>query len=424
MKAIVKSALTLAILFVLFVFNQANAAPAALAFSIPPSAAQSDTTYLVQQGDTYYSLSRRFNIPLDSLQKWNDTQLNMGQTLYLTNRKAKVKTTAAKSVATPATQAATASQQPKAAAQPGRSTAVTQPNPQAGKPTTASQTTPPAQAAKPAATPPAQSARATTKNSPTGPARTQASTSAAASTLPTLESKVKQRILVVPFDPYLYFSDADDEIARHSKIPRQNVRHVFRGRLNALLAPEGYETINLLGGVYRDSVSELSTLYRSLSYGYQDNKQSRYNHQPTIKAKERENALEWVKRKKNDLNIRGGQPSTVPVAQDENKHFGVKVKDPKFFSHFNGQYGIDYYVFINQFEVKTNYENCLDRATWNYERDFLVHYSIYDSKGELVSGNKVKVPYQSNMNDVQRIVSDNMPNMAKRVLADLPQAQK
>lgn len=407
MKAIVKSTLTVAILFVVFAFNQANAAPAALAFSIPITAAQSDTTYLVQQGDTYYSLSRRFNIPLDSLQKWNGTQLQMGQTLYLSNRKAKTKSVAAKPspAATPQTKAPTAvaNQQPKAA----------EPKPAAQ----------PTQTARSAATPPAQAAKPNTSGI-TGPAASQQSTSAAASKLPTLESKQKQRILVVPFDPYLYFSDADDEIARHSKIPRQNVRHVFRGRLNALMAPEGYETINLLGGVYRDSVSELSTLYKSLSYGYQDNKQSRYNQQPVVKAKERENALDWVKRKKDDLNIKGGQPATVPVAQDQSKHFGVKVKDPKFFTHFNNQYGVDYYVFINQFEVKTNYENCLDRATWNYERDFLVHYSIYDSKGELVSGNKVKVPYQSNMNDVQRIVSDNMPDMARRVLADLPQAQK
>ncbi|EJF10747.1 LysM peptidoglycan-binding domain-containing protein [Pontibacter sp. BAB1700] len=422
MKAIVKSLLTIAILFVLFAFNQAGATPVASAFSIPRQASTADTTYLVQQGDTYYSLSRRFNIPLDSLKKWNGTQLNMGQTLYLTNRRAKAKTVAAKP-------APASSQQSNAAKAPApavktASTAANTPATPAKQPVAKAQATPQTQAAKSAATPPAQSARATGTANPTGPARTQASTSASASTLPTLESKVKQRILVVPFDPYLYFSDADDEIARHSKIPRQNVRHVFRGRLNAMLAPEGYETINLLGGVYRDSVSELSTLYKSLSYGYQDNKQSRYNHQPTVKAKERENALDWVKRQKEKVNIRGGQPATVPVAQDENKHFGVKVKDPKFFSHFNGQYGIDYYVFINQFEVKTNYENCLDRASWNYERDFLVHYSIYDSKGELVSGNKVKVPYQSNMNDVQRIVSDNMPNMAKRVLADLPQAQK
>ena len=403
MRAIVKYALALAAFYVLFAFHQAGAAPAAPAFSIA-SAVQgiaADSVYLVQQGDTYYSLSRRFGIPLDSLQKWNGTQLQMGQKLYLTRAAARAKTTAAAPSSTPAK---------KPVGTPAA----------ASKPATASAAAPaPAVRSAASVAPKTSSAAATT-----GPARVNESNSAAASKLPTLESKAKQRILVVPFDPYLYFSDADDEIARQSKIPRQNVRHVFRNRLNALMAPEGYETINLLGGVYRDSVSELSTLYKSLSYGYQDNKQSRYNHQPVVKAKERENALEWVKRQKEKVNIKGGQPATVPVAQDENKHFGVKVKDPKFFTHFNNQYGIDYYVFINQFEVKTNYENCLDRASWNYERDFLVHYSIYDSKGELVSGNKVKVPYQSNMNDVQRIVSDNMPNMAQRVLADLPAAQK
>ena len=403
MKAIVKYALAL-IAFCFFAFNQADAAPAASAFSIPNAqlGIAADSVYLVQQGDTYYSLSRRFGIPLDSLQKWNGTQLQMGQKLYLTRKGAKTKTTAAAPSSTPAK---------KPVSTPAA----------ASKPATAS-TAAPAPVVRPAAAPAATKSNSATAT--TGPAHTNESNSAAASKLPTLESKAKQRILVVPFDPYLYFSDADDEIARHSKIPRQNVRHVFRNRLNALMAPEGYETINLLGGVYRDSVSELSTLYKSLNYGYQDNKQSRYNHQPVVKAKERENALEWVKRQKEKVNIKGGQPATVPVAQDENKHFGVKVKDPNFFTHFNNQYGIDYYVFINQFEVKTNYENCLDRASWNYERDFLVHYSIYDSKGELVSGNKVKVPYHSNMNDVQRIVSDNMPNMARRVLADLPAAQK
>ncbi|GAB3537100.1 hypothetical protein GCM10027443_29200 [Pontibacter brevis] len=335
-------------------------------------AAPGDSVYLVQQGDTYYSLSRRFQIPLDSLQKWNNNKLQIGQTLYL-SRKAK-----------PAAKKAVA----------------------AGKP-----------AAKPAPT--QKSTSSTAKAGKATTARSVESTSASVAPVPkTAEHKAKSRVLVIPFDPYLYFSDADYEIARQSHIPRQNVRHVFRGRLNAMLAPQGYETIHLLGGVYRDSVSELSRIYKSLNYSYQDNKQSKYNHQPVVKEEEK-GAVAWVLRQKEKMGLKG-EPEDVPVAQDPHKHFGVKVKDPNFFSYFNGQYGIDYYVFINQFEVKTVYENCLDRAAQNYERDFLVHYSIYDSNGELVSGNKVKVPYQSNINDVQRIVSDSMPTMAKRVLADLP----
>lgn len=374
MKAIVT--LTLTSILTVFAFFTASAAPAARLHFITSNAVAlpGDSVYLVQQGDTYYSLSRRFQVPLDSLQKWNENILQIGQTLYLQNpasNKAKTIATAPAPVKTPETS--------KAPAKPV--------------------------AVKHAAT------------------TSSVSTSASASAVPTsVEKKLKQRVMVIPFDPYLYFSDADDEIARQSKIPRQNVRHAFRGRLNAMLSPDGYETIHLLGGVYRDSVSELSRLYKSLSYSYQDNQASRFNTQPVVKEAEKDNVLSWVKQQKDKLGIEG-EPATVPVAKDPGKHFGVKVKDPTFFSYFNNQYGIDYYVFINQFEVKTNYENCLDRAALNYEREFLVHYSIYNNKGELVSGNKVKVPYESNINDVQRIVSDNMPNMAKRVLADLPPAR-
>ncbi|MEJ8802913.1 LysM peptidoglycan-binding domain-containing protein [Pontibacter sp. H249] len=364
MKAI--ATYTLTNLLLVFALITAEAAPAAKLTNINQHAvaAPGDSVYLVQQGDTYYSLSRRFNINLDSLQKWNGHKLQIGQTLYLDRQ-----TMVAASVAKPKSRTVATSK------------------------------------AAPAGT------------SPVG------STSASRSSAPaTAEYKTKSRVMVIPFDPYLYFSDADDEIARKSKIPRQNVRHVFRNRLNALLAPDGYETIHLLGGVYRDSVSELNRLYKSLSYGYQDNKQSKYNSQPVVKE-DKGGALDWVERQKEKLGLEKEQ-QPLPVAQDPSKHFGVKVKDPDFFNYFNNQYGIDYYVFINQFEVKTNYENCLDRAALNYERDFMVHYSIYNSKGELVSGNKVKVPYHSNMNDVQRIASDNMPAMAKRVLSDLPVSGK
>ncbi|MDX5420647.1 MAG: LysM peptidoglycan-binding domain-containing protein [Hymenobacteraceae bacterium] len=379
MKSVVKYTLTNLILLFFFALPKAEAAPADRPSGIDQHAVatQGDSVYQVQQGDTYYSLSRRFSIPIDSLQRWNNNILQIGQTLYLT-RQAKAQATASVAKAKPAS--------------------------------------------APKATPVAKSASKQPSNNLSSAARSAGSTSASAAAAPrTAEYKTKSRILVVPFDPYLYFSDADDEIARKSRIPRQNVRHVFRGRLNAMLAPQGYETIHLLGGVYRDSVSELSRLYKALSYSYQDNKQSRFNHQPVVKE-EKGGMLNWVNEQKQKLGMKGEQ-GPVPVAQDPNKHFGVKVKDPNFFSYFNGQYGIDYYVLINQFEVKTVYENCLDRAAQNYERDFMVHYSIYDSKGELVSGNKIKVPYHSNINDVQRIVSDNMPNMAQRVLADLPAAK-
>lgn len=312
MKSIFSRTLTSLLALFLFALNTAEAAPVARQAHLNQYAvaAPGDSVYLVQQGDTYYSLSRRFDLPLDSLRKWNNNTLQIGQTLYL-------------------------ARQTKAV---GKSTAMV----------AAESAASPAPTAKTNAATRASTATA-------GPQQARESTSASQAPDPRpADLKTKSRILVVPFDPYLYFSDADYEIARQSHIPRQNVRHVFRGRLNAMLAPKGYETIHLLGGVYRDSVSELSRLYKSLDYSYQDNKQSRYNHQPVVKEEEK-GTVAWVQRQKEKMGVKG-EPEQLPISQDPDKHFGVKVKDPNFFTYFNGQYGIDYYVFINQFEVRTVYE--------------------------------------------------------------------
>ncbi|MDX5418013.1 MAG: LysM peptidoglycan-binding domain-containing protein, partial [Hymenobacteraceae bacterium] len=122
MKAIVTYALTN--LFFLFAFITADAAPAAWPTSINRHAVaiQGDSVYLVKQGDTYYSLSRRFNIPLDSLQKWNDHKLQIGQTLYL-SRKSMLAATAAKpKQQTAAPKSAQASKPAPATTKPAAST--------------------------------------------------------------------------------------------------------------------------------------------------------------------------------------------------------------------------------------------------------------------------------------------------------------
>ncbi len=52
-----------------------------------------------------------------------------------------------------------------------------------------------------------------------------------------------------------------------------------------------------------------------------------------------------------------------------------------------------------------------------------MHYTILDAQGELIAGNKVKIPYVSNVNDIEKIGQDNLGKIAQRILADLPSPQ-
>lgn len=230
---------------------------------------------------------------------------------------------------------------------------------------------------------------------------------------------VLPRLLIVPFDPYNYFSDADQEIAKVSKIPTTGVRKAFRMRLNALLEPKGYETIHLLGGQIKDSITELNRVYSSVSYNYQDVLYTEANPKPQPKPGTQSIFQKDTETKKTAVS---NDPSTSrqTLARDESKYYGVKVKSPDFYTYFNGKYKIKYYVFVNQFEVKTDYEHCLDRSTQNYIRYLVTHYSIFDNTGKQIAGNRIKLQYNSNANNIKKILSDNMDKVANVILAELP----
>jgi len=243
------------------------------------------------------------------------------------------------------------------------------------------------------------------------------------------------KLLVIPFDPHLYWSDADMEIGKQSKLDMPRVRQAFRKRLSALLDPEGFQTIHLLGGKIKDSLTDLNKIYTSVTYEYKDVIYTQANPKPEPPKPDAKtqvkngvnNTLNKAKNifKKDEEEDDNQQPvyqnsSRAVHAKNPAKYFAVNVKDPQFYTYFNNKYKIDYYIFINQFEVETDYTECLDRARQNYKRNFVTHFSIFDKTGKQIAGHRIIVHYPSNSNNISQILKDNMETVAKRILAELP----
>jgi LysM repeat protein len=346
------------------------------------SLTENGVVHTIQQGETYGSLAKRYNIAVEDLLKINKVELKAGQKVIINDKlKALVK-----------------SQESRAKNQDSKTQLII---------TQQLVNTQPATTQEPSTKYQAQSTNNQQPSEDPSPVPLE----------PIEYNNIRKNLLVIPFDPYLYFSDADDEIASVSKMQRVKVRQAFRRRLNALLEPNGYETIHLLGGKAKDSITDLNKIYSSVSYSYQSillNPSSRIENDGS-------KGVGGDKKSNQPLNL--GQNSRAAQAQDAKKYFGVKVSNPQFFTFFNNKYKIDYYLFINQFEVKTNYENCLDRATLNYERGFTIHYSIFDKNGRQVAGNRIYIDYNSNTNNISKILADNMQKVADRIMGDLPPAQ-
>ncbi len=370
--------------------------------------------HIVQPGETLYGLSRKYGVSVEELKMANNWDLKAGQELVIPKSKEKKPSDEQRAVVTPKDEKPVTGRiqnptvPPLAAGDPGRRSA------EAAKNTDADKKAEPEKKTVVVKADPVVTRQDSLR-------MVQQKAQPAPVTHAALEDNAK-RILVIPFDPYLYFSDADDEIAARSKMPRQKVRQIFRRRLNVLIAPRGYETIHLLGGTSRDSLMDINRIYSSVTYNYQDILYSEASLQ-----KGGPNGIElgappeksWVEKQKEKM-VSVQNASRPKLPKDHGRYFGVKINDPEFFPYFNQKYNITYYVFINQFEVKTNYEHCLDRAAQDYERNFVAHFSIFDNTGKQIAGNKVKIFYNSNSNSIFQIVNDNMQKMADAILAELP----
>lgn len=235
-----------------------------------------------------------------------------------------------------------------------------------------------------------------------------------------------KKVLIIPFDPYKYFSDADDEIAQRSRISKAEVRQYFRSRLSTVMAPNKYETLHLMGSADSDTARDLDKMYLSIAYKYSEPiinmEKPQLPAESKAQKKSGSNVKEWIKAQ--SAKMQPDAPvkprASKGLAKFEGKFFHAEIKDTNLIKYFNKKYGVDYYVFLNQFEVKTNYDNCIDRARQDYERNFIVHYSIYKKNGKIMAGNRAKIFYASNSNSILQIVNDNMQKLASTVLAELP----
>ncbi|RDC61433.1 LysM peptidoglycan-binding domain-containing protein [Adhaeribacter pallidiroseus] len=361
------------LVFLIFLSYHLVRAQAPIADSLLTSKTKELTEqHLVQPGDTYYRLAKLYQVPVDSLISWNGEILPAGKFIRV-------------------------------------------------RPKVASDLTPSSESGSSAPVSPTNALFKSTKSKSTVvavPPNTPVSTTI---TPAPVIHKTVQRVMVVPFDPYLYFSDADEDIARQSRVPRPQVRYGFRSRLSALLTPPGFETINLLRTGTNRNADSLPEIYKSLNYQYRNVTSSRFNPLPPKQKAIMSGPKTWFLKQKEKAGIATVQEATVAAEGD--KYYGVTVKSPNFYTYYNNRYQPDYYLFINQFEIHTDYSNCLDRTTQDFIREFTVHYTIFDAQGNLIAGNKVKIPYVSNMNDLEKISRDNLGKIAQRILADLPPPQ-
>jgi hypothetical protein len=223
-------------------------------------------------------------------------------------------------------------------------------------------------------------------------------------------------VMIIPFDPNMYFSDADDQLSKYNKKSVKEIRTLFRYGLNINLNARimtQYGAVSLLNDSTQGAMNDLAMIYKSITYFQDDTPQP----ESDVTSKETNGIKGIFKNSQEDK------------AQDNTKHQGskipkkymnVKVANKQLLPYLAEKYKVDLFLFCNQFNLQTNYEHCLDRTTNTYERDLWVHYTLFDINGKQIAGGISQSHFPSNSNDMMNIMKTNFPQLSEQMVSKLP----
>jgi len=217
------------------------------------------------------------------------------------------------------------------------------------------------------------------------------------------------KVMIIPFRSYNYLSDADYDLANANRLTASEISTRFRYGLDLSLAAQVgtiYDTYSILTDSAMSSAAELRRIYSSVSYKYQ----KPIDHTEGITDKKDS--------RNEDLFGRHIGEKTEEEA-DAKEYMNVLIRDPELLPHLANTYDVEYFIFINQFELLTNYEHCLDRSTNNFKRVIAVHYSIFDVNGNQMKGDVINVTFGSNDNNMNEIIGNYLPLITKGIKNEL-----
>jgi hypothetical protein len=233
--------------------------------------------------------------------------------------------------------------------------------------------------------------------------------SANASTPDTTIVNPHPSVLVVPYMPAMHLSDADIDISQGSEMEIPEMRATLRRgiikELNKEFA-EVYDVKGLKNDFVKDDNDDISSLYHSVVF----ERDSVY----TLKDPARFAIKDTVPVKK-------GAPKKP---KPEWQYINSKIYDEGLISDLSKKYNTDYFIFLNEMDIKTHSEDCINLALKIYRRDLKVHYTIFDRNGKQVYGDVAVSNFDSNSNDVNDIMKKNFPSISAYILASLDKVAK
>ena len=236
-----------------------------------------------------------------------------------------------------------------------------------------------------------------------------------------IEAFRPNKVLIVSFFPEMYLVDDEHRFAKANNKDHKQILNYFRQSLdNEIIKVIGdsIRCISLLNSSTESASDDLTLIYQNARYDYVSPMQMKFPKNKVkyyIKPKD----IETYQKHKSRNSIKDGQIESKVV--DRNTQlFNISFKSNKLLFNLSKKYNNDYFLFINQFEIRSDYSNPYSSGSGTYPRKIKVHYSIFDAKGNFVFGSFAQTDLPPNENYLTNISKNYFPIIVKKIYQNSP----
>ena len=201
-----------------------------------------------------------------------------------------------------------------------------------------------------------------------------------------LSSSNDLKVLIIPFEEKMYFSEFDREIADTENINFNEIRNQFRKGIDTSLYGNllsDYDVINMLRK-HPDFERDLERIYGGITYNYEEVPlREQAESLPGKAVKATKSVRKPVETSKEDKIVEG---QLVSSSDNKDKYMAAIITDKELLPYLNEKYSADYFIFINQLDIKRNSKSTsYDLEADEFLKDIKIHFTILNSKGERVA---------------------------------------
>lgn len=222
------------------------------------------------------------------------------------------------------------------------------------------------------------------------------------------ESLSSTKVMVIPFNPSYYDTDVNAEYAdakSNKRIAQAKdwAKFGLEKNVKARIVSGTGKRKDGLDDYSSDSDNDINKIYESVIYQY-EKRDNRYA---------QKNSLISSLLKK----LQSSEKAKQAYQSDEKhkEYMNVVITDPQLLPAIAKKYGIELFVFINQYEIYTNYKKVIDPVNKIYQRQIKLHFSIFDATGEQIYGDVAILSFQGVSKDIDEIILNRFPVVANYV---------